>query len=141
MVRHSITRKAAQANKFSVLREKSVAFAPSPSILSQSFHERERDLFLVAGQRAVEAHDLRGLFLRRRSGSLGREPRVAYELVVISDIEYDAASGIYTVTENFSAGGLDKTFVYSATAGEWSSHYGFDDIAEIYEAEYAEAAA
>lgn len=66
---------------------------------------------------------------------------MAYELVVISDIEYDAASGIYTVTENFSAGGLDKTFVCSATAGEWSSLYGFDDIAEIYEAEYAEAAA
>lgn len=88
-----------------------------------------------------KAEDGNGFYVVRKVAYSDDSWTMAYELVVISDIEYDAASGIYTVTENFSAGGLDKTFVYSATAGEWSSLYGFDDIAEIYEAEYAEAAA
>ena len=88
-----------------------------------------------------KAEDGNGFYVVRKVAYSDDSWTMAYELVVISDIEYDAASGIYTVTENFSAGGLDKTFVYSATASEWSSLYGFDDIAEIYEAEYAEAAA
>ena len=88
-----------------------------------------------------KTEDGNGFYVVRKVAYSDDSWTMAYELVVISDIEYDAASGIYTVTENFSAGGLDKTFVYSATASEWSSLYGFDDIAEIYEAEYAEAAA
>ena len=88
-----------------------------------------------------KAEDGNGFYVVRKVAYSDDSWTMAYELVVISDIEYDAASGIYTVTEEYAVGTVKTTFTYSATAGEWSSHYGFDDIAEIYEAEYAEAAA
>lgn len=88
-----------------------------------------------------KAEDGRGFYVERKVTYSDDSWTIDYQSAIVADIDYDETTGIYTVTENFSAGGLDKTFVYSATAGEWSSHYGFDDIAEIYEAEYAEAAA
>lgn len=88
-----------------------------------------------------KAEDGNGFYVVRKVAYSDDSWTMAYELVVISDIEYDAASGIYTVTEEYAVGTVKTTFTYSATASEWSSLYGFDDIAEIYEAEYAEAAA
>lgn len=88
-----------------------------------------------------KAEDGRGFYVERKVTYSDGSWTIDYQSAIVADIDYDETTGIYTVTENFSAGGLDKTFVYSATAGGWSSLYGFDDIAEIYEAEYAEAAA
>ena len=88
-----------------------------------------------------KAEDGRGFYVERKVTYSDGNWTIDYQSAIVADIDYDETTGIYTVTENFSAGGLDKTFVYSATAGGWSSLYGFDDIAEIYEAEYAEAAA
>ena len=88
-----------------------------------------------------KTEDGNGFYVVRKVAYSDDSWTMAYELVVISDIEYDAASGIYTVTEEYAVGTVKTTFTYSATASEWSSFYGFDDIAEIYEAEYAEAAA
>ena len=88
-----------------------------------------------------KAEDGNGFYVVRKVAYSDDSWTMAYELVVISDIECDAASGIYTVTEEYAVGTVKTTFTYSATASEWSSLYGFDDIAEIYEAEYAEAAA
>ena len=88
-----------------------------------------------------KTEDGNGFYVVRKVAYSDDSWTMAYELVVISDIEYDAASGIYTVTEEYAVGTVKTTFTYSATASEWSSLYGFDDIAEIYEAEYAEAAA
>lgn len=88
-----------------------------------------------------KADDGRGFYVERKVTYSDGSWTIDYQSAIVADIDYDETTGVYTVTENFSAGGLDKTFVYSATAGGWSSLYGFDDIAEIYEAEYAEAAA
>ena len=88
-----------------------------------------------------KAEDGNGFYVVRKVAYSDDSWTMAYELVVISDIEYDAASGIYTVTEEYAVGTVKTTFTYSATASEWSSLYGFDNIERVYQNNYADAAA
>lgn len=87
-----------------------------------------------------KAEDGNGFYVVRKVAYSDDSWTMAYELVVISDIEYDAASGIYTVTEEYAVGTVKTTFTYSATASEWR-RYGFDNIERVYQNNYADAAA
>lgn len=87
-----------------------------------------------------QAEDGNGFYVVRKVAYSDDSWTMAYELVVISDIEYDAASGIYTVTEEYAVGTVKTTFTYSATASEWR-RYGFDNIERVYQNNYADAAA
>ena len=87
-----------------------------------------------------KAEDGNGFCVVRKVAYSDDSWTMAYEFVVISDIEYDAASGIYTVTEEYAVGTVKTTFTYSATASEWH-RYGFDNIERVYQNNYTDAAA
>ena len=87
-----------------------------------------------------KAEDGNGFYVVRKVAYSDDSWTMAYEVAVISDIEYDAASGIYTVTEEYAVGTVKTTFTYSATASEWR-RYGFDNIERVYQNNYADAAA
>ena len=87
-----------------------------------------------------EVNDGNGFYVVRKVYYSDDSWTMAYEVAVISDIEYDAASGIYTVTEEYAVGTVKTTFTYSATASEWR-RYGFDNIERVYQNNYADAAA
>lgn len=87
-----------------------------------------------------EVNDGNGFYVVRKVYYSDDSWTMAYEVAVISDIEYDAASGIYTVTEEYAVGTVKTTFTYSATASEWR-RYGFDNIESIYQNNYVDAAA
>lgn len=87
-----------------------------------------------------KAEDGNGFYVVRKVYYSDDSWTMTYEVAVISDIEYDAASGIYTVTEEYAVGTVKTTFTYSATASEWR-RYGFDNIERVYQNNYADAAA
>lgn len=87
-----------------------------------------------------EVNDGNGFYVVRKVYYSDDSWTMTYEVAVISDIEYDAVSGIYTVTEEYAVGFVKKTFTYSATASEWR-RYGFDNIESIYQNNNVDAAA
>lgn len=87
-----------------------------------------------------KVNDGNGFYVVRKVSYSDDSWTMTYEVAVISDIEYDAVSGIYTVTEEYAVDAVKTTFTYSATAGEWH-RYGFTDIERIYQNNYADVAA